>query len=157
MSAAGNRTPWDEYWMGFASHAASRSTCPRLSVGAVLVRDRMIVMTGYNGVLAGAPHCTTVGCIIENGHCIASSHAETNAIDQAAKAGISTAYSTLYVTASPCLSCFQAAYRAGIKRIVYRELYGSVDYSRLGLNANSMIPIIKLDIASQDVPAVAAG
>jgi dCMP deaminase len=138
------RSSWDEYYIDLAVAAASRSTCSRLSVGAVIVRDKQIISTGYNGSLSGAPHCVDVGCLLVNGHCVATTHAEQNAIQQAAKLGVSTAYGVMYVTHKPCLNCFKAAYTAGIKRIVYKDNYGDVDYSILKLNPNNMIAVVQL-------------
>jgi dCMP deaminase len=118
------RTGWDRYFMNIASVVATRSTCDRRYVGAVIVRGRTILSTGYNGSIRGVPHCSEVGHMMENGHCIATVHAEANAIIQAAKNGVSTDGATLYVTASPCWSCFKMLANAGIKKIVYGENYG---------------------------------
>lgn len=117
------RASWDEYFMNIAEVVASRSTCDRKRVGAVLVRDRTILSTGYNGSIHGMPHCDEVGHWLENDHCIATIHAEQNAILQAARNGISTNHSIVYVTASPCWSCFKSLTNAGIQRIVFREFY----------------------------------
>ena len=109
--------------MDIAKVVSSRSTCPRKSVGAVIVRDRTILSTGYNGSIRGMPHCNDVGCLIENGHCIATVHAEVNAIVQAAKNGVNIDDAAVYVTASPCWNCFKLLANAGVKRIVYGEFY----------------------------------
>jgi dCMP deaminase len=82
------RLPWDEYFMKIAEVVASRSTCPRKFVGAVIVRDKTILSTGYNGSIRGMPHCSDVGHMMENDHCVATIHAEANAIIQAAKNGV---------------------------------------------------------------------
>ena len=82
------RVPWDQYFMNIAQVVASRSTCPRKFVGSVIVRDRTILSTGYNGSIRGMPHCTEVGHMMENDHCVATIHAEANAIIQAAKNGV---------------------------------------------------------------------
>ena len=74
--------------MNIARQVATRSTCPRKHVGAVIVRDRTILSTGYNGSIRGLPHCSDVGCLMEDGHCVATVHAEANAIIQAAKNGV---------------------------------------------------------------------
>jgi dCMP deaminase len=81
------RASWDEYFMNIARVVASRSTCERKFVGAVIVRDKTILSTGYNGSIRGMPHCTDVGHMMEDGHCVATIHAESNAIIQAAKNG----------------------------------------------------------------------
>jgi dCMP deaminase len=117
------RAPWDEYFMKIAEQAASRSTCDRKHVGAVIVRDKTILSTGYNGSVRGMPHCDDVGHMMENDHCIATVHAEANAIIQAAKNGVSVNAADIYVTASPCWHCFKLIANSGIKRIFYGEFY----------------------------------
>ena len=84
----GMRADWDSYFMEIAKVVSSRSTCDRKHVGALLVRDRIILSTGYNGSIRGMPHCDDVGHVLENGHCVATIHAETNAILQAARNGV---------------------------------------------------------------------
>ena len=117
------RSSWDEYFMGIARQVATRATCDRKHVGALLVRDRMILSTGYNGSIRGLPHCDEVGHMMENGHCVATVHAEANAILQAAKNGVGIDGATLYTTASPCWPCFKLIANAGCRRIVYGEFY----------------------------------
>jgi dCMP deaminase len=117
------RVPWDEYFMMIAQVVASRSTCPRKFVGSVIVRDKTILSTGYNGSIRGMPHCSDAGHMMENDHCVATIHAEANAIIQAAKNGVNIDGATVYVTASPCWNCFKQIANAGIRRIVYGEFY----------------------------------
>jgi len=117
------RASWDEYFMNIARVVASRATCDRKYVGSVIVRDKTILSTGYNGSIRGMPHCSEVGHMMEEGHCVATIHAETNAVLQAAKNGVSIDGATVYVTASPCWSCFKMITNAGIRRIVYGEFY----------------------------------
>jgi dCMP deaminase len=117
------RASWDDYFMNIARVVSSRSTCERKFVGAVIVRDRTILSTGYNGSIRGMPHCTDVGHMMVDGHCVATIHAEVNAIIQAAKNGVSIDGAAVYVTASPCWSCFKAIANAGMKRIIYGEFY----------------------------------
>lgn len=117
------RAGWNEYFMGIAHQAATRSTCPRKHVGAVIVRDRTVLSTGYNGSIRGLPHCDEVGCVMEDGHCITTVHAEANAILQAAKNGVAIDGGELYTTASPCWNCFKLIANAGIKKIYYGEFY----------------------------------
>jgi dCMP deaminase len=117
------RSSWDEYFMEIARQVASRATCDRKHVGAVLVRDRIILSTGYNGSIRGMPHCDEVGHLMENGHCVATVHAEANAVLQAARTGVRIEGSALYTTASPCWPCFKLVANAGIVRIVYGEFY----------------------------------
>jgi dCMP deaminase len=102
---------------------ATRSTCPRASVGAVIVRDKRILTTGYNGSPRGLPHCTEAGCLIINGHCVRALHAEQNAIIQGALHGVDVSHSILYVTHQPCLSCAKMIINAGIERVVYAGDY----------------------------------
>jgi dCMP deaminase len=117
------RVSWDEYFMNIAREVATRSTCPRKFVGAVIVRDRTILSTGYNGSIRGMPHCDEIGHMMEDGHCVRTIHAEMNAIIQAAKNGTAISGAAIYVTASPCWNCFKAIANAGIVRIVFGEFY----------------------------------
>ena len=117
------RVAWDVYFMRIAQVVSSRSTCPRKFVGAVIVRDRTILSTGYNGSIRGMPHCSEEGHMMENDHCVATIHAEANAIIQAAKNGVMIDGGAVYVTASPCWNCFKQLANAGIVRIVYGEFY----------------------------------
>ncbi len=117
------RPSWDQYFGQLAKQVATRSTCPRKQVGAVIIKDKNILSTGYNGSIRGLPHCTEVGCLIENGHCIRTVHAEANAIVQAAKHGVKIEGASIYVTASPCFHCFKLIANAGIKEIYYLEFY----------------------------------
>lgn len=117
------RVSWDEYFMNIGREVASRSTCPRKAVGAVIVRDKTILSTGYNGSVRGLPHCDESGCMIEDGHCVRTIHAEINAIIQAAKNGTGIEGACIYVTASPCWNCFKCIANGGITRIVFGEFY----------------------------------
>lgn len=117
------RVSWHEYFMNIAEQVATRSTCGRKHVGAVIVRDRTILSTGYNGSLRGAPHCDDAGHDMENNHCVRTVHAEANAVAQAAKQGVRIDQAEIYVTASPCLTCFKLVANAGITKIYYKEFY----------------------------------
>jgi dCMP deaminase len=117
------RDPWDLYFMKIARQVASRGTCHRKHVGCVIVRDRTILATGYNGSIRGLPHCDEVGHMMENGHCTRTVHAEANAVAQAARNGVSLMGGELYVTASPCWTCFKLTVNSGIRRIIYGEFY----------------------------------
>ena len=123
MADQPERASWDDYFMSIAQVVATRSTCPRKFVGAVLVKNRTILSTGYNGSIRGMPHCSDVGHMMEEGHCVATIHAEANAIIQAAKNGVVIDHATCYVTASPCWSCFKTLANAGIERICFGEFY----------------------------------
>lgn len=109
--------------MAIARVVATRSTCDRKHVGAVIVRDKMLLTTGYNGSIRGLPHCDDVGHLMQDGHCIRTVHAEANAIAQAARNGIRLEGGHIYVTASPCFGCFKLIANSGLKRIVFGEFY----------------------------------
>jgi dCMP deaminase len=117
------RNDWDTYFMEIARVVASRATCDRKHVGAVLVRERTILSTGYNGSIRGLPHCDEAGHMMEGGHCVATIHAEANAILQAARNGVRIEGADIYTTASPCWPCFKLIANAGLHRIVYGEFY----------------------------------
>ena len=126
------RPSWDEYFMQIADVAATRSTCVRRHVGAVLVSDRHILATGYNGVPAGIEHCSERGCLRESlgipsgtkHELCRGLHAEQNALIQAARhGGIAKDGATLYCTAHPCAQCAKMLINAGVSRVVYRNEY----------------------------------
>ncbi len=123
MSEAAPRASWDQYFMNIAQVVATRSTCPRKYVGAVIVRNRTILSTGYNGSIRGMPHCSDVGHMMEDNHCVATIHAEANAIIQAARNGVMIEGADIYVTASPCWNCFKQLANARVRRICYGEFY----------------------------------
>ncbi|MDD5673314.1 MAG: dCMP deaminase family protein [Chitinivibrionales bacterium] len=140
------RAPWDEYFMRIAREVATRSTCNRKHVGAVIVRDKTILSTGYNGSIRGLPHCDDVGHMMENDHCVATVHAEANAIIQAAKNGVAIDKADIYISASPCWNCFQLIANSGIRRIFYHEFYRDkriLEYARA-----CKIQLAKIDIAA---------
>ena len=121
------RPSWDEYFLRLADVVAERGTCPRLKVGAVLVRDKNPISTGYNGAPRGIPHCEEVGCYLVNGHCKRANHSEANAIINAAYNGISTKDTILYTRYLPCDDCAKDVVNAGVSRVVYREVYKNVE------------------------------
>lgn len=123
MSSLRKRASWDEYFMRIARDVASRATCDRKHVGAVIVRDKSILATGYNGSIRGLSHCDDEGHMMVDGHCARTIHAEANAIIQAAKNGVRIEEASIYVTASPCWNCFKMIANAGITKIVYGEFY----------------------------------
>jgi dCMP deaminase len=126
-----SRPSWDEYFMARCDQVGGRSTCMRRHVGAVLVLDRRILATGYNGTPSGLKHCDEVGCLREqrgiesgsNHELCRGIHAEQNAVIQAAKYGIAIAGSTLYTSHQPCVLCAKILINAGIREIVYRFPY----------------------------------
>jgi len=125
------RPSWPEYFMGIARMVTARSTCLRRHVGAILVKDRRILATGYNGAPSGVRHCEEVGCLRQDGSVPSGMrhelcrglHAEQNAIIQAAYHGISITGSTLYCTNKPCVICSKMLINAGIRTIYYDEGY----------------------------------
>jgi len=125
------RPTLDEYFMEIAKVVASRSTCLRQKVGAVIVKDKRILTTGYNGAPSGLPHCLDIGCLREQlkvpsgerQELCRAVHAEQNAIIQAAVHGVSIAGGTLYTTHQPCIMCAKMIINAGIKRVVYGREY----------------------------------
>jgi dCMP deaminase len=126
------RPSWHEYFMTITHEVAGRSTCLRAAVGAVIVRDRSILATGYNGAPAGMPHCLDVGCLVYESrtptgdveqNCFRTIHAEMNAIAQAARNGTSIQGADIYVTHTPCIHCFKALVNTGIKRVFYGREY----------------------------------
>ncbi|HEY8297081.1 MAG TPA: cytidine/deoxycytidylate deaminase family protein [Candidatus Baltobacteraceae bacterium] len=117
------RPGWDEYFMQIARTVATRATCPRASVGAVLVRDHRILTTGYNGAPRGVAHCAEVGCTLASEHCVRATHAEANAVVQAALHGITLANSIAYCTHQPCVNCSKLLISAGVVKIVYEAAY----------------------------------
>lgn len=127
-----NRPSWDEYFMEMAELTAKRSTCLRRHVGAVIVKDKHIIATGYNGAPRGVAHCSDIGgCLREEMHVPSGErhelcralHAEQNAIIQAATLGQSIEEGDIYITNQPCIICAKMIINAGIKRIVVREGY----------------------------------
>ena len=139
------RKSWDSYSMKITEMVASRSTCDRALVGCVLVnRDHRIVSTGYNGSVSGNPHCDDVGHTMRDGHCIATIHAEMNAILYCAKEGIPTKGTICYVTHFPCLNCTKALIQAGICEIIYKDDYRVDDYA-VELFEKNNIPVRKFD------------
>lgn len=133
------RPSWNEYFMNIATLTAKRSTCKRKSVGAVLVKDNNIIATGYNGSLSGAPHCIDTDCIMQDGHCIATIHAEVNAVLAAAKNGVSTVGSVIYCNVEPCINCYKIIHQAGITKIYYKESYGKSDPVQILSLASSIV------------------
>lgn len=142
MKPAGSRASWPEYFSLMSVLASTRSTCTRRAVGAVLVREQRIIATGYNGSPSGQPHCTDVGCLIDNGHCTRTIHAELNAILQCARYGIATQGVDLYCTDLPCRYCARALVQANVKTVFYLRSYDSQETIELMRAAN--IPLIPL-------------
>lgn len=125
-----SRPSWDEYFLQQCELVASRGTCPRKQVGAIVVKNRRIVATGYNGSLPGLPHCEDVGCDMDEGHCVRTTHAEENAIAQLIDEHGKdyTNGCVLYCNVRPCWKCFKIVVNfSNIKEIVYRGDYREDD------------------------------
>ncbi len=142
----------DEYFINIAKVVASRSTCPRRHVGAVITKNKRIISTGYNGAPRGMPHCTDVGCDIkimktpdgkEQEYCLRTVHGELNAIIQAAIHGTSTEGATIYCTDEPCGYCAKAIVNAGIKRVVFFHSYHDPDAEKIFSLANVVLEQLK--------------
>ncbi len=133
------RKSWNEYFIELAENVATRGTCDRAYVGCVLVNsENRIVSTGYNGSIKGNPHCDEVGHTMRDGHCIATIHAEMNALLYCAKEGISVKDCKAYVTHFPCLNCTKALIQAGISQIYYRHAYRIDEYAIELLDKNKI-------------------
>ena len=117
------RKDWHKYFMDIAELVSERSTCDRKKVGAVIVKDKNILATGYNGSIAGLEHCDDIGHDLVGGHCVRTIHAEQNAIVQAAKHGVAINNAEIYVNTYPCWNCFKLLANAGIKTIYYKDAY----------------------------------
>ncbi len=115
------RKTWDEYFMDIAFMVKERSTCPRLHVGAIVVKDKRIKGTGYNGSPSGLSHCEDVGCLMIDNHCRRTIHAEVNAIMECSPYERENA--TIYITAQPCMECSKLIIASGIKRVIYFKSY----------------------------------
>jgi dCMP deaminase len=143
------RPTWDEYFMEITHLVARRSTCLRRQVGAVLVKDKNILATGYNGAPSGIAHCLDVGCLREKlaipsgerHELCRGLHAEQNAIIQAAKHGTNIDGATLYCTTMPCIICSKMIINAGIRQIVYEG--GYADSLAAEMIAESGVAIVR--------------
>ena len=137
------RMSWDEFFASQSRVMAMRSTCQRLAVGCVIVRDKRMIASGYNGSIHGDEHCTDVGCKVVDGHCVRAIHAEQNAILQCARFGIPVEGADLYVTHLPCLQCTKNLIQAGIATVYYEESYRPDPYARHLLEVAG-IPVVQV-------------
>lgn len=154
------RLSWDAYFMNIARLVATRSTCERKQVGAVFVRNRIILSTGYNGSMRGATHCEGQAvCMEGTPNCQRTVHAEINAVAQAARSGAALEGAEVYISASPCWNCFKALVNAGVTRIVYGEFYRDDRIFRaaeqLGIQLVDGVALPKLVFTHEDITAVA--
>ena len=151
MAAEPNRPSWENYFMGITVLVAKRSTCLRRSVGAIIVKDKRILTTGYNGAPSGIRHCLEVGCLREQLNVASGErhelcrgiHAEQNAIIQAAFHGVSIGDSTLFCTNLPCSICAKMIINAGIKKIYYQS--GYADAISEDMLQEASVELIKVD------------
>jgi len=127
-----DRLSWNQYFLMITRQVAERSTCTRAKVGAVIVRDKSILATGYNGAPSGMPHCFDVGCLVYRSqtpsgeieeNCWRTIHAEINAIAQAARNGAAIRDASVYITHSPCIHCLKTLVNTGIKNVYYEKPY----------------------------------
>ncbi len=143
------RPEWDEYFLKLAMLASERATCPRMHCGCVLVSNKNVVATGYNGSIPGDDHCDQVGCLIVDNHCVRTVHAEMNALAQAAKRGHPVDGATAYVTNMPCTTCAKALVTAGVKRVVVFSDYH--DTLALQFFAKGGVKIEKIPMPSTEI------
>ncbi|HLD62570.1 MAG TPA: cytidine/deoxycytidylate deaminase family protein [Candidatus Norongarragalinales archaeon] len=152
------RPSWDEYFVKIAEMVAQRATCPRKRLGSVIVKEKRIIATGYNGSPPGQPHCDEVGCktipthVVVEGkdvvkdHCVRTLHAEQNAIIQCALHGVSCEGATIYLTINPCYLCAKMIVASGIKRVVYKGDYfhdDKLDHDAMDLFAGAGVQVEK--------------
>jgi dCMP deaminase len=155
MSVNGDRPSWETYFMDITVLVAKRSTCLRRTVGAIIVKDKRILSTGYNGAPSGIRHCIDVGCLREQMNVASGErhelcrgiHAEQNAIIQAAFHGVSIKDSTLFCTNLPCSICAKMIINAGLKKIYYKAGYADSMSEEMLKEAN--VKVIKLDTDKQ--------
>lgn len=149
MATEYKRPNWDEYFMGIAEAVAARATCDRGRSGCVIVRDKRILATGYVGAPAGLPHCDEVGHEMktvrhadgsETQHCMRTTHAEQNAIVDAARIGVPIEGATLYCKMTPCSACAKMIINAGIKRVVCAKKYHA------GAESEEMFKLVGIEL-----------
>jgi dCMP deaminase len=145
-----NKRPvWDKYFLKLAMLASERATCPRMHCGCVLVKDRFVLATGYNGSLPGQPHCEDVGCLVVDNHCVRTNHAEINALVQAAIHGVTIKGATAYITNMSCTTCAKALIASGISRVVVFSDFH--DTLATDFYTNAGVEIVKLDMPDREI------
>ena len=150
MTKRKKRPDWDEYFLKLAMLASERATCPRMHCGCVLVKNKEVISTGYNGSIPGDEHCDDIGCLIVDNHCVRTVHAEMNALIQAAKRGHAVDGASAYVTNMPCTTCAKALITAGIKRVVvfsdYHDTLAMEFFAKGGVIIDKhAVPSIEID------------
>lgn len=144
------RIPWQQYFMAQARVVSLRSTCTRLMVGAIIVRNNRIIASGYNGSVDDSAHCIDEGCYIVNHHCVRTVHAEMNAILQCAKFGVATNETEMYVTHFPCLHCTKQIIQAGIKKVYYEADYKN-DPLAIELFQEANVKVVQVRLTDVDI------
>ena len=141
-----NRPTKTETFLTVADAMSLQATCPRLGVGAVLVRDNAILTTGFNGAPKSMPHCVDHGCLMVEGHCKRAVHAERNAIIWAAKRGPAIENSVMYLTHSPCFDCMTLMIQTGVQRVFFRNWYpiGRIDDRVVALADLGQVTLIEV-------------
>lgn len=133
------------YFMDIAVTVSRRATCDRKHVGCILVKDKRIIATGYNGSMTRARHCDEIGHLMEDGHCVRTVHAEINALAQCAKYGVSCDNSYAYCNTFPCWDCFKALVNAGVKCIYYKDSYAAKAKDNvIRFSKELNIPVVKI-------------
>ena len=131
------RPNWDEYFLKLAMLASERATCPRMHCGCVLVKNKNVISTGYNGSIPGDEHCEDAGCMMVDNHCVRTVHAEMNALVQAARRGNAVDGASAYVTNMPCTTCAKSLVTAGVKRVVifsdYHDTLAETFFAKAGV------------------------
>jgi dCMP deaminase len=157
MMTPEKRPSWDSYFMQLAFVVAGRSTCLRRQVGAVMVKERQILSTGYNGSPSGLLHCDEVGCLRQNLSVPSGErleicravHAEQNALVQAAKHGIAIAGADLYTTLQPCVQCTKMIINAGIQRVFFTHSYP--DQLAVTMAKEAGLELVQLDVSMKTI------
>ena len=147
------RIDWDQYFMTQALLLSLRSTCKRLSVGAIIVRDRRVIAGGYNGSVSGDVHCLDEGCYLVDGHCVRTIHAEMNAVLQCSKFGVATDGAEIYVTDFPCLQCTKMLLQTGIVKINYLRNYNNDPYA-VALLKRKIVAVKQIKFTDEDLAKI---
>lgn len=142
------RPSWDEYFLKLAMLVSERATCPRMHCGCVLVKDKRILATGYNGSIPGDVHCEDNGCMMVDNHCVRTIHAEMNAILQCSIHGVSTYDASAYITNMPCTNCSKALIAAGVKEIIIFSDYHDTKAEEFFKIANVKIRRLRIPTSS---------
>lgn len=144
------RIDWNQYFMAQANVVALRSTCTRLMVGAVIVRNNRVIASGYNGSISDGDHCIDHGCEVIDNHCVRTIHAEANALLQCARFGVSTENTVVYVTYYPCIHCCKQLIQAGITEVFYENDYKN-DPLAISLFKEANIKVTRVELTKVSI------